>query len=81
LANIERSSPATYIPPEDVAQLPAALGDTASMYQWLERGVKIHSAWAAGLWCWTSAFGKYMAQPHFQDILRRIHEAPTPATT
>ena len=76
LADIEKSWPETYIPPEIVAQLPAALGDTSAMYRWLERGVKGHSAWAPGLWSWTSAFGKYLPQPHFRDILRRIHDVP-----
>jgi len=42
----------------------------------LERGVTIHSAWATGLWCWTSAFGKYLQQAHFRDIRRRFHDAP-----
>ncbi|HUQ82760.1 MAG TPA: hypothetical protein VM076_16535, partial [Gemmatimonadaceae bacterium] len=79
LADIEGSWPATYIPPEIVAQLPAALGDTTAMYRWLERGVTIHSAWAPGLWSWKSAFENYLAQPHFQDILRRIHGPPTTA--
>ena len=78
LADIEASWPETYIAPEIVAQLPAALGDTTTMYKWLERGVKIHSAWATGLWIWKSAFGKFMAQPHYQDILRRIHDSPSP---
>jgi serine/threonine protein kinase/tetratricopeptide (TPR) repeat protein len=78
LSDIEASWPASYIAPEIVAQLPAALGDTTTMYKWLERGVKIHSAWATGLWIWKSAFGRYMPQAHYQDILRRIHDSPTP---
>jgi len=72
LAEIEASWPAKYIPPELVAQLPDALGDTTAMYRWLERGVTIRSSWAPGLSSWTNLFASHRTEPHFKDMLRRI---------
>ena len=71
LADIERTWPAKYIPPELVARLPAALGDTATMYKWLERGLAARSAWVGYLNIIQLEFSPHRAEPHFQSILAR----------
>ena len=72
LADIEATWPRTYIPPEMVAQLPDALGDTTAMYRWLERGVTMRSGWAFQLGVWKNLFASHRQEPHFKDIQRRI---------
>jgi TolB-like protein len=71
LADIERTWPAKYIPPELVARLPAALGDTATMYKWLERGVAARSAWAVYLASMELELAPHRGEPHFKAILAR----------
>ena len=72
LRDIESHWPARYIPPEIVAQIPAALGDTAGMYRWLERGLEVRSAWATLLGVWDPVLTAHRNEPHYQDIMRRV---------
>ena len=72
LAQIEAAWPKAYIPPELVAEIPAALGDTLTMYTWLERGVKAHSAFAMYLGMWGKELGSHRGEPHYQAILKRV---------
>ncbi|MEO7086748.1 MAG: protein kinase [Gemmatimonadaceae bacterium] len=65
-----------YFPPELIAALPAALGDTASMYRWLETGVREQSAWATLLGIWGGELGAHRGEPHFQSILKRVGITP-----
>jgi TolB-like protein len=76
LAVVEAAWSKGYFPPEFIAALPAALGDTTSMYRWLESGVRERSAWALQLSVWGGELGAHRNEPHFQDILRRIGLAP-----
>ena len=69
--SVDRTWPSKYIPPELVARLPAALGDTATMYKWLERGLTARSAWAVYLATMQLEFTPHRAEPHFQSILAR----------
>jgi serine/threonine-protein kinase len=72
LRDIDAHWPATYIPPEMVAQIPAALGDTTGMYRWLERGLKVRSAWATLLGVWDPVLAAHRNEAHYQDIMRRV---------
>ena len=72
LADIEATWPQTYIPPEIVALVPDALGDTTAMYRWLERGVQVRSGWAFQLGVWRNLFASHRQEAHFRDIQRRI---------
>ena len=72
LADIEATWPRTYIPPEIVALVPDALGDTTAMYRWLERGVTVRSGWAFQLGVWKNLFASHRQEAHFRDIQRRI---------
>jgi TolB-like protein len=76
LAAVEAAWEKGYFPPEVIAALPAALGDTATMYRWLERGVHERSAWTLLLSVWGGEMGAHRNELHFQDILRRIGLAP-----
>ncbi|MEP6778660.1 MAG: hypothetical protein ABJC26_02130, partial [Gemmatimonadaceae bacterium] len=72
LQEIDAGWPATYIPPELVAQIPAALGDTAVMYRWLERGVGVRSAWATLLGVWDPVLSSHRNEEHYRSIMRRV---------
>jgi hypothetical protein len=72
LRDIEATWPATYIPPELVAQIPAALGDTLGMYLWLERGLQVRSAWATLLGVWDPVLASHRNEAHYQNIMRRV---------
>jgi len=72
LNEIDAQWPATYIPPEMVAQIPAALGDTAGMYRWLERGLGVRSAWATLLGVWDPVLASHRNEKHYQSIMRRV---------
>ncbi len=72
LSQIEGAWPKAYIPPELVAEIPAALGDTLTMYRWLDRGVKAHSAFAMYLGMWGKELGSHRREPHYQAILKRV---------
>ncbi len=72
LAQIEAAWPKAYVPPELVAEIPAALGDTLTMYKWLERGVKAHSAFAIFLGVWGKELGSHRGEPHYQAIMKRV---------
>ena len=55
-----------------VAQIPAALGDTAGMYRWLERGLGVRSAWATVLGVWDPVLASHRNEKHYQSIMRRV---------
>ena len=76
LAQIEAAWPTAYIPPELVAEIPAALGDTLTMYQWLERGVKAHSGFAMYLGLWGKEVGSHRREPRYQAIMKRVGLPP-----
>jgi hypothetical protein len=61
--------------PEFLATAYLALGDTGKMYEWLGKGVDLHSAyaWFNGLW---PPFRSVRDQPHFKAILRRQNLIP-----
>ena len=65
LVHDEAAWPKAYIPPELVAEIPAALGDTLTMYKWLERGVSAHSAFAIYLGLWGKELGSHRGEPHY----------------
>ena len=70
--DVEATWPQTYIPPEIVALVPDALGDSTAMYRWLERGVQVRSGWAFQLGVWKNLFASHRQEAHFRDIQRRI---------
>ena len=80
LADIERTWPAKYIQPEFVAELPAALGDTAAMYKWLERGVTARSAWVNYLGVIRTGVGEHRREAHYLAILKRAGVVAEPMT-
>ncbi len=70
LRAITRVWPAAYTPPELVAAIPAALGDTTEMYRWLDIGLRERSALLVHLGYWGAELGAHRSEPHFQSILR-----------
>ncbi len=72
LNDIDAHWPGSYIPPEMVAQIPAALGDTVGMYRWLERGLSVRSAWATLLGVWDPVLSSHRQEAHYQSIMRRV---------
>ncbi len=73
LAGIEASWPKKYIPPEMVATLPDALGDTTTMYKWLERGITMRSSWAPQVvGQWKEVFVSHRNEAHFLELRRKV---------
>jgi tetratricopeptide (TPR) repeat protein len=73
--DIERDWGTHYVVPTFLATAYLALGDTGKMYEWLESGVDLHSAfaWYNGLW---PPFRNIREEPHFKAILRRQNLIP-----
>ena len=78
LVQIEAAWTKAYIPPELVAEIPAALGDTLTMYKWLEHGVTAHSGFAMFLGLWGKELGSHRGEPHFKAIMKRVGIPPSP---
>jgi hypothetical protein len=70
LAAISRAWPTAYSPPELIAAIPAALGDTTAMYHWLDIGVRERSGLVVNLGYWGMELGAHRQEPHFQAILK-----------
>ena len=72
LAAISRAWPDAYSPPELIAAIPAALGDTAGMYHWLDTAVRERSGLTVTLGYWGTELGAHRREPHFQAILQTV---------
>jgi len=77
LKELERDYSRTYVVPENIAGVYAALGDTAKMYEWLEKGVELHSAFVVYTPLWPP-FRPYRRDPHFKAILRKTNMPENP---
>ena len=72
LRELERDTSKTYVVPEQIAGVYAALGDTAKMYAWLEKGVELHSAFVVYSPVWPP-FRPYRGDARFKAILRKTN--------
>ncbi len=78
LQEIERTWRTAYVVPEFIATAYLALADTAKVYEWLERGVDLHSAFATFNPLWPP-FRAIRHDPRFMAVLRRINIPGLPA--
>ena len=76
LTRAEQAFGKRYFPPELIAAGAAELGDTTTMYRWLDTGQREHSGVATLLGVWNRPFVAYRQQPHFQRILRQMGLKP-----
>jgi tetratricopeptide (TPR) repeat protein len=72
LAEIERDWDRKYVVPEMIAWAYDALGDEARSYQWMEKGLEVHSWWGA-MSAWWPAFEPRRSDPRYQAMLRRMN--------
>ena len=69
--SLESQSRKTYIVPEFIAEIYAALGDRDRMYFWLEKGVATHSGFAPFLGEFFPV-DAYRQEPRFKALLKRV---------
>jgi hypothetical protein len=72
LQRVERAYGSRYIGPELIAAAAAELGDTTTMYRWLDTGQREHSGIAGALGSWDRPFAAHKQEPHFQRILQQM---------
>jgi serine/threonine-protein kinase len=65
----ERAWQTSYSPPEMIAWAAAEVGDTTTMYKWLEVGNRERSAWRLFIGVFGGKIGSHRAEPHFQALL------------
>ena len=76
LQRVEHAYGARYIGPEFIAAAAAGLGDTTTMYRWLDTGQREHSGFAVFLGFWARPFVAHKQEPHFQRILQQMGVKP-----
>lgn len=76
MQRVERAFRTRYIGPEFIAAGAAELGDTTTMYRWLETGQREHSGFAIFLGFWDRPFAAHKQEPHFQRILQQTGLKP-----
>lgn len=76
LQRVEQAFGARYIGPEFIAAAAAELGDTTTMYRWLDIGQREHSGFAVFLGYWNRPFLAHKQEPHFQRILQQMGLKP-----
>ena len=76
LRRVEQAFGARYIGPEFIAAAAAELGDTTTMYRWLDKGQREHSGFAVFLGYWNRPFLAHKQEPHFQRILQQMGLEP-----
>lgn|GEM_PF-4681275 len=76
LQRVEQAFGARYIGPEFIAAAAAELGDTTTMYRWLDTGQREHSGYAVFLGYWNRPFLAHKQEPHFQRILQQMGLKP-----
>jgi serine/threonine-protein kinase len=76
LQRVEQAFGARYIGPEFIAAAAAELGDTTTMYRWLDTGQREHSGFAVFLGYWNRPFLAHKQEPHFQRILQQMGLKP-----
>ena len=76
LQRVEQAFGARYIGPEFIAAAAAELGDTTTMYRWLDTGQREHSGFAIYLGFWDRPFTAHKQEPHFQRILQQMGLKP-----
>ncbi len=72
LAEIERDWKTKYVVPEMVAWAYDALGEKEKAWEWLEKGVEVHSWWSVVSTKWP-AFEKLGGEERYLDIRRRLN--------
>lgn len=75
LQRVEQAFGARYVGPEFIAAA-AELGDTTTMYRWLDTGQREHSGFAVFLGYWNRPFLAHKQEPHFQRILQQMGLKP-----
>ena len=73
---VEQAFGKPYFGPEFIAAAAAELGDTTTMYRWLETGQRERSGFALMLGIWNRPFLAHRQEPHFQRILQRVGLKP-----
>ncbi len=76
LQRVEQAFRTRYIGPEFIAAGAAELGDTTTMYRWLDTGQHEHSGFAVFLGYWDRPFTAHKQEPHFQRILQQTGLKP-----
>ena len=76
LEAVEQAFGKPYFGPEFIAAAAAELGDTTTMYRWLETGQRERSAFALYLGVWGGPFLAYRQEPHVQRILKQMGLTP-----
>ena len=73
---VEQAFGKPYFGPEFIAAAAAELGDTTTMYRWLDIGQREHSGFAVFLGFWDRPFMAHKQEPHFQRILQQMGLKP-----
>ena len=73
---VEQAFGKRYSPPELIAAAAAELGDTTTMYRWLDTGQRERSSAAVNLGYWDRPFVAHRQEPHFQRILKQMGVTP-----
>jgi hypothetical protein len=76
LQRVEQAFGSRYIGPEFIAAAAAELGDTTTMYRWLDTGQRERSGFAIFLGFWNRPFVAHKQEPHFQRILQQMGVKP-----
>ena len=73
---VEQAFGKPYFGPEFIAAAAAELGDTTTMYRWLDTGQRERSGFALTLGIWGGPFLAHRQEPHFQRILKQMGVTP-----
>ena len=76
LKGVEQAFGKPYFGPEFIAAAAAELGDTTTMYRWLDTGQRERSGFAMMLGAWDRPFLAHRQEPHFQRILQQMGLKP-----
>ena len=77
---VEQAFGNPYFQPELIGMGAAELGDTTTMYRWLDIGQREHPAWALYLGFGSGAIATHRQEPHFQRILANVGQRPVAFT-
>ena len=73
---VEQAFGKPFFGPEFIAAGAAELGDTTTMYRWLDTGQRERSSAAVVLGYWDRPFVAHRQEPHFQRILKQMGVTP-----
>ena len=73
---VEQAFGKPFFGPEFIAAGAAELGDTTTMYRWLDTGQRERSSAAVVLGYWDRPFVAHRQEPHFQRILKQMGLTP-----